>query len=82
MKTWIAAIGLGVIVVLVNIILIGAYRSRSARHEFEALSRVFQRVKNPWKDEEDQLKELSRRVADLVPPESELEERDHPQDHP
>lgn len=64
-------IGLTLLIVIgANVILFFAFRDRSLPHQIELFRRAARRARNPWKDEDDALGELS----DLV---SKLEDRKH-----
>lgn len=62
---WIVAACLITLVVLINLGLIKAYISRKPKNQARSISRAFHRIRNPWKDEDDQIRELSQRVANL-----------------
>ncbi len=78
LEAWVVAICLIVLVVVINLSLIVAYRSRSTHNQFESLSRAFRRARNPWKEEDDQIMELSRRVADLKASQTPSEDKNRP----
>jgi hypothetical protein len=54
-----------VIVVGVNAALYAALRRGNEASQFELFRRAARRARQPWKDEDDALQELSRRVAEL-----------------
>lgn len=53
------------LVILVNIGLLYGMLSGSTRQQFEMLRRAAQRARNPWSEEDDDLKELRGRIARL-----------------
>ncbi len=53
------------LVVIVNLALISAFRKRSNQSQGGMPQRAMMELRRPWKQEDDRLEELSRRVADL-----------------
>lgn len=77
---WIVAICLITLVVLINLGLLKAYFNRKPNNQIRSISRAFHQIRNPWKDEDDQFKELSQRVANLKNPQEPDEiEKNHPE---
>lgn len=64
-EAWIVATCLILLIIGVNLGLLAALRHRNVHNQFESLSRAIRRARQPWQEEDEQLKELSRRVADL-----------------
>ncbi len=53
------------IVIGVNALIYLSLRKRSSIGQIEMMRRAARRARNPWEDEENDLRELSRRVAEL-----------------
>ncbi|MCC6148268.1 MAG: hypothetical protein IT308_11965 [Anaerolineaceae bacterium] len=71
-EIWIVAICLIALVILVNLGLFAALRSHGISNQYEPLVRALKRARSPWQEEEKQINELAKRVADLhstAPPE-------------
>lgn len=64
-ETWVVAICLILLIVIINLGLLITLRRRSIYNQFEPLSRAIRRARRPWQEEDEQIKELSRRVAEL-----------------
>ncbi len=54
-----------IIVIGVNALIYLSLRKRSSIGQIEMMRRAARRARNPWEDEENDLRELSRRVAEL-----------------
>ena len=54
-----------VIVVLFNVGIYFGYARKNSRNEFNDMINVMKNVRNPWSEEDANLKELSRRVDSL-----------------
>lgn len=54
-----------VIVIGVNVLIYLSLRNRSSIGQIEMLRRAARRARNPWEDEDNDLRELSRRVAEF-----------------
>lgn len=82
---WIVLICLVGIILIFNFGLIAALSGkRQMRHPFEPFIRVKNGVLHPWKNEDDQINELKRRVDALKnpPPHSSDDAEDHPPANP
>lgn len=64
-ETWIIAVGLVLLIVGINLSLYLTLRRRNIQNQFEPLARAIRRLRQPWLDEDEQIKELSRQVAEL-----------------
>lgn len=53
------------IVIGVNALIYLSLRKRSSIGQIEMMRRAAKRARNPWEDEDNNLRELSRRVAEL-----------------
>ena len=55
-----------VIVILFNVSIYFGYARKNSRNEFNDMINVMKNARNPWGEEDANLKELSRRVDSLV----------------
>jgi site-specific DNA-adenine methylase len=55
-----------VVVILFNVGIYFGYARKNSRNEFNDMINVMKNARNPWSDEDANLKELSRRVDSLV----------------
>jgi hypothetical protein len=54
-----------VIVIIINVSLFYAFRSKSTRDQIELLKKASSSARHPWKKEEEDMKELAARVNKL-----------------
>ncbi|NPV75611.1 MAG: hypothetical protein HPY59_04470 [Anaerolineae bacterium] len=78
LETWVVAICLILLIVVINLGLLVTLRRRSIHNQFEPLSRAIRRARRPWQEEDEQIKELSRRVAALQSHPAPISEQEEP----
>lgn len=54
-----------ILVIAFNVAIYFSLRGERTTKQIELMRKVAQRVRRPWKDEDEQLKELSQKVRDL-----------------
>jgi hypothetical protein len=65
LPSWIAPAVIILMVVVINIGLFVALRSKSTRDQIDLLRKAGQAASNPWKKEEDSIDELAEKVSRL-----------------
>lgn len=65
LQSWLAPVILILMVVVINVGLIFALRSKNTREQIDLLRKAGQSARNPWQKEDAKLKELSEKVSQL-----------------
>lgn len=69
------------LVLVVNLALLSAFRSRNRQNQERMVIQARNRLDDPWRDEDDRLAQLSKAVSDLndqQDPHNNNEEKNHP----
>lgn len=65
LQSWVAPAIIILVVVVINVGLIYALRSKNTGEQLDLLRKAGQSARNPWQKEDARLKELSEKVAHL-----------------
>ena len=68
-----------VVVILFNVGIYFGYARKNSRNEYNDMINVMKNARNPWGEEDANLKELSRRVDSLVDKEPAAQNRQQPE---
>jgi len=66
-----------VVVILFNVGIYFGYGRKNSRNEYNDMIKTMKQMRNPWKEEDDNLQELSQRVAALKKDSSITRQVDH-----
>ena len=68
-----------VVVILFNVGIYFGYARKNSRNEYNDMINVMKNARNPWSEEDANLKELSRRVDSLMEKESDAQNNRQPE---